>query len=288
MRRMSSPLEAPAPRVAMSSIASSRGPCYNPSVTSKKGVIGLGGPCNSRQMPHRHRSLCGISYVRPFLVAHDGGAERHAGFALRVAQSANPVVGCRLLGGRWWPCVLSNSQEPIMANTLVLGTFDIRECNGLFSLNDLHLAAGSAARHKPSEWLRNQQTKELVGEIQKAGIPAITSKQKAGTFACRELVIAYAAWISAAFHLKVIRVFLAATASGGTTAQAPEPRLDDLHCQQIEAVINHLRAKHDFNAPDMREELCRYSSVKLSGRNRSTAQFCAKGWATREGFRPTC
>lgn len=81
---------------------------------------------------------------------------------------------------------------------------------GLFSLNDLHHASGGANKHRPSEWLRNQQTKDLIAEIELAGIPAITRKTKVGTYVCRELVVAYAAWIDAIIHLKVIRGFLAA------------------------------------------------------------------------------
>lgn len=108
---------------------------------------------------------------------------------------------------------------------LTIGGATVRRAGDLFSLNDLHKAAGGEAKHKPSEWLRNQQAQDLLEEIQKAGIPAITSKPKVGTYACRELVIAYAAWISATFHLKVIRVFLDATAPAPT--QRPyNPALD--------------------------------------------------------------
>lgn len=98
------------------------------------------------------------------------------------------------------------------SKALTVAGIAVRQMNGLYSLNDLHKASGGQARHKPSEWLRNQQTQDLVEEIQKAGIPAISTKPKVGTYACKELVIAYAAWISAAFHLKVIRVFLSVAA----------------------------------------------------------------------------
>jgi len=84
----------------------------------------------------------------------------------------------------------------------------IRRLDGLYSLNDLHKAAGGENKHRPNYFLSNEQTKALIDEIQIAGIPAISSKPKHGTYACRELVIAYAAWISAVFHLRVIRVFL--------------------------------------------------------------------------------
>lgn len=91
---------------------------------------------------------------------------------------------------------------------LVIANTEIRQdSEGRFCLNDLHRASGGEAKHKPSEWLRYKQADELVRELEKAGIPAIASKQQLGTFVVRELVYAYAMWISAAFHLKVIRTF---------------------------------------------------------------------------------
>lgn len=79
--------------------------------------------------------------------------------------------------------------------------------HGRFCLNDFHRAAGGIAKDKPSEWLRNKQTIELIAEIEKEGITAIQSKQQVGTFAVKELVYSYAMWISAAFNLKVIRAY---------------------------------------------------------------------------------
>ncbi|WP_369623094.1 KilA-N domain-containing protein [Marinobacterium sp. BA1] len=79
---------------------------------------------------------------------------------------------------------------------------------GRFCLNDLHKAAGNEKRHAPSYWLNNQQTKELIDELETTGIPVVTAGgRKGGTYVCKELVYAYAMWISAAFHLKVIRAY---------------------------------------------------------------------------------
>ena len=95
-------------------------------------------------------------------------------------------------------------------NTLTLTISDIairQDADGRFNLNDLHKAAGNQNKHRPSLWLKNQQATELVTEIEKAGIPAIQSKQQLGTYVAKELVYAYAMWISPAFSLKVIRTF---------------------------------------------------------------------------------
>ena len=100
--------------------------------------------------------------------------------------------------------------------TFAIGEIAIRQFNGLFSLNDLHKAAGGEESQRPTFFLRNEQTKALIAAMEAERLIAVETvigRGKAqGTYACRELVIAYAAWISAAFHLKVIRVFLAVTA----------------------------------------------------------------------------
>lgn len=78
---------------------------------------------------------------------------------------------------------------------------------GRYCLNDLHRAAGGEQRHRPKYWLENKQTAELIEELSKDGIPPIQAKQQLGTFVAKQLVYAYAMWISPAFHLKVINTF---------------------------------------------------------------------------------
>lgn len=145
----------------------------------------------------------------------------------------------------------------IMANSsaaLTLGDAAIRQLDGLFSLNDLHAAAGGAVRHQPTRFIRLDQTQALIAEL--ANSPEVVSLKTAegrngGTYACRELVIAYAAWISPAFHLQVIRVFLsAAPAAPAIDAQPATAASRQLHQKRAlaAAVAAGARARSGIHA----------------------------------------
>jgi hypothetical protein len=114
-----------------------------------------------------------------------------------------------------------------MAALTILMT-EIRQLDGLYSLNDLHKAAGDEDKHRPTYFLRNEQTQELIAELSCADSHIIATKtitgkgKQQGTYVCRELVIAYAAWISAAFHLKVIQVFLSQSEPKSLPSQPAE------------------------------------------------------------------
>ncbi|MCW9731960.1 KilA-N domain-containing protein [Avibacterium sp. 20-15] len=98
-----------------------------------------------------------------------------------------------------------------MSNLQILSN-QIRENGNLYSLNDLHIASGGENKHRPALFIRLETTKELIAEMENENQPRNTIlvvKNGLGSYACEELVIAYAAWISAAFHLKVIRAFMA-------------------------------------------------------------------------------
>lgn len=52
-------------------------------------------------------------------------------------------------------------------NSLTIFDQNINMIDGLFSLNDLHKASGGKAKHKPAFFLRNEETKALIAEIEK-------------------------------------------------------------------------------------------------------------------------
>jgi hypothetical protein len=100
--------------------------------------------------------------------------------------------------------------ELIIANTVIRKSDD-----GLYCLNDLHKASGGLDKDQPRYWLATNKTKELIAVCEK---PLIEQKQVVrkiigapefggGTFATKELVYAYAIWISADFFYHVIKIY---------------------------------------------------------------------------------
>ncbi len=104
---------------------------------------------------------------------------------------------------------------------LIIGDFSIRQDeDGRYCLNDLHKASGDDKKHFPAYFLRNQQTKDLIVLIEaenydmqictskKSAVNSVKGKGKEqGTYVVKELVYSYAMWISAKFHLMVIRAY---------------------------------------------------------------------------------
>lgn len=101
-----------------------------------------------------------------------------------------------------------------MNSLMVIKGIEVRrDVQGRYCLNDLHRAAGGEDRHKPSNFMRMDSTRELCAEIDRCSdvsigcIETIRGGNGQGTYVSREVVFAYAMWISPAFHLKVIRTF---------------------------------------------------------------------------------
>lgn len=93
---------------------------------------------------------------------------------------------------------------------------------GRYCLNDLHKASGGDVKNKPSNFLQNDKTQELVAELIDAGNPSSVNTNTGipvspvesirggldqGTYVVKQIVYAYAMWISAKFHLAVINTF---------------------------------------------------------------------------------
>ena len=99
---------------------------------------------------------------------------------------------------------------------------------GRYCLNDLHKASGGEQKNQPRYFLENKQTQDLVQALTDSGIPlspidVIRGGLEQGTYVVKQIVYAYAMWISAAFNLKVINTF-DAVATGAMQPQITTPQ----------------------------------------------------------------
>lgn len=158
-----------------------------------------------------------------------------------------------------------------MTNLSILNT-QIRQLDNLYSVNDLHKISGLERKHEPNLFFRLEQTQDLIKEIQSensdtqicVSYKSLRTGINKGTWACKELVIAYAAWISPAFHLTVLRAFLNQIEPPKQLA-LPEPDLNLSTIQNSEetlALIIQLYS-YCFQAHEMQEKLHNTNIAKL-------------------------
>jgi hypothetical protein len=97
-----------------------------------------------------------------------------------------------------------------MSNAITIAGIKVRQDeHGRFCLNDLHKASGGHQKDRPKYWLENQKTAGLMASLEKGGITPFSVKagRGGGTFVCKEMVYAYAMWISSDFHVSVIQTY---------------------------------------------------------------------------------
>lgn len=141
---------------------------------------------------------------------------------------------------------------------LLVGDAVVSIQGGLYSLNDLHRASGGEAKHQPANFLRLDTTQALIDEIAneinrssdvRSGVIHVINGNGGGTYVCKELVYAYAMWVSAAFNLRVIRAFDAGVSAPAAPA-IPQTLPEALRlAADIEEQRLVLAAKIEADAP---------------------------------------
>ncbi len=127
----------------------------------------------------------------------------------------------------------------IIANTAIRTDAENRYC-----LNDLHKAAGSLKHHQPAKFAENSTTQDLIQAIREQSpnseidpYRSVRGGTNPGTYVCKELVYAYAMWISPKFHLQVIRAYDALVTTGLQSVESLSPAVARQIGGMVKAVV---------------------------------------------------
>jgi len=177
--------------------------------TAPHWAVGIGIP-NIAAQPHP----CGFFVSKSPVMTDWAEHSQEWLVAMPVCQLRS--VCLQVIGIAWRQVFNLFSGIAIMKNSpLVISNIPVRQdSEGRYCLNDLHKASGSNRTNQPYNFSRLSTTKDLQAEIEKSSDMRSLNKVqgvKGGTYACKELVYAYAMWISASFSLKVIRAYDALT-----------------------------------------------------------------------------
>lgn len=164
---------------------------------------------------------------------------------------------------------LINNKRSAMNTLISISNITIRQDEqGRYFLNDLHKASGGLDKNAPAQFLRNIKTKQLIDAL-KSDVQICTSEKinnlepvftikgafgdglEQGTYVVKELVYAYAMWISPKFMLTVIRVFDAVMSSQLDLHDVQ--RIHRHEVRQLNTMIDKLRDQYMEQIDKVRE-----------------------------------
>lgn len=180
----------------------------------------------------------------------------------------------------------------IALNPLTISDIIIRQdADGRYCLNGLHKAAGNEKRHSPNYFLDVQQTKDLITEIesttvisvveQKQAVKVINGGNKQGTYGVKDMVYAYAMWISPAFTLKVIRAYdaLVTAPQYGLKSLPPSPYISEPQAAQFKKSMEAHCKSNGAKYPVLYRKVYKYFGITTythipAGKLEEAAQLC--------------
>lgn len=127
-----------------------------------------------------------------------------------------------------------------------------QDAEGRYCLNDVHKAAGAAERHKPIHWSGNDATHKLIKtlKVENPTFSPIVAKagRYGGTYAVEDLVYTYAMWISAEYHLKVVRAYKRLATEGVAVHENAAQDLLDNPLKYLTALMGQAQKLVEENA----------------------------------------
>ncbi len=101
---------------------------------------------------------------------------------------------------------LQQGQVPPVGDRLVVNGVDVRvDVAGRYCLSDLHKASGKIPKHRPHQFLRIKKARNLIKQVEsETGLHAVAVEWAVNSYAVKDIVLAYAHWISPLFYSAVI------------------------------------------------------------------------------------